>query len=174
MVFTVVMYGPESWTVKKAEHWRIDAFELRCWRGLLMVPWSARRSNWPVLKEINPEYSLEGLMLKIQYFGHLMWGAGGDSLGNTLMLAKIEGQRRREWQRMRWLDGITNPIDMNRQAQGDGEGQGGPVCHNLRGRKESDMTWRLNIYKQFVISVSVIYLLSIATWQIILKHNGLK
>ena len=75
---------------------------------------------------------------------------------------------------MRWLDGITNPIDMNRQAQGDGEGQGGPVCHNLRGRKESDMTWRLNIYKQFVISVSVIYLLSIATWQIILKHNGLK
>ena len=113
MVFTVVMYGPESWTVKKAEHWRIDAFELRCWRGLLMVPWSARRSNWPVLKEINPEYSLEGLMLKIQYFGHLMWGAGGDSLGNTLMLAKIEGQRRREWQRMRWLDGITNSMDVN-------------------------------------------------------------
>ena len=113
MVFPVVMYGCESWTVKKAEHGRIDAFELWCWRRLLRVPWTARRSNQSILKEINHEYSLEGLMLKLklQYFGHLMRGA--DSLEKTLMLGKIEGGRRNGLQRMRWLDGITNSMDMN-------------------------------------------------------------
>ena len=113
MVFPVVMYGCESWTIKKAEHRRIDAFELWCWRRLLRVPWTARRSNQSILKEINPEYSLEGLMLKLklQYFGHLMWRT--DSLEKTLMLGKIEGRRRRGWQRMRWLDGITDMMDMH-------------------------------------------------------------
>ena len=113
MVFPVVMYGCESWIVKKAEHWRIDAFELWCWRRLLKVPWTARRSNQSILKEISPGYSLEGLMLnlKLQYFGHLMWRA--DSLEKTLMLGKIEGRRTREWQRMRWLDGITDSMDMS-------------------------------------------------------------
>ena len=107
MVFPVVMYGCESWTVKKAEHRRIDAFELWCWRRLLHVPWTARRSNKSIPKEINPEYSLEGLMLKLklQYFGHLMQRA--DSLEKALMLRKIEGGRRGQ-QRMRWLDGITD------------------------------------------------------------------
>ena len=113
MVFPVVMYGCESWTVKKAEHWRIDAFELWCWRRLLRVPWTARRPNQSILKEINPEYSLEGLMLKLklQYFGPLMWRT--DALEKTLMLGKTEGRRRRGGQRMRWLDGITSSIDMN-------------------------------------------------------------
>ena len=107
MVFAVVMYGCESWTIKKAEHRRIDAFELRCWRRLLRVPWTARRSNQSILKEIGPEYSLEGLMLKLkfQYFGHLIWRADPEK---TLMLGKIEERRRRGWQRMRWLDGITD------------------------------------------------------------------
>ena len=106
-VFPVVMYGCESWTIKKAEHQRIDAFELWCWRRLLRVPWTARRSNWSILKEISPEYSLEGLMLKLklQYSGHLMRRT--DSLEKTLMLEKIEGGRRRGQQRMRWLDGIN-------------------------------------------------------------------
>ena len=108
MVFPVVIYGCESWTIKKAEHRRVDAFELWCWRRLLRVPCTARRSNQSILKEISPEYSLEGLMLKLklQYFGHLMWR--GDSLEKTLMLGGIEGRRRRGWQRMKWLDGITN------------------------------------------------------------------
>ena len=112
MVFPVVMYGCESWTIKKAECWRNDAFELWCWRRLLRVPWTARRSNQSILKEMSPECSLEGLMLKLklQYFGHLMQRA--DSLEKTLMLGKIEGRRRRGWQRMRWLDGITNSMDM--------------------------------------------------------------
>ena len=112
MVFPVVMYGCESWTIKKAEHWRMDAFELWCWRRLLRVPWTTRRSNKSILKEISPEYSLEGLMLKLklQYFGHLMWRT--DSLERTLMLGKIEG-RRRGWQRIRWLDGFTNSMDMS-------------------------------------------------------------
>ena len=107
------MYGCESWTKKEAEHRRIDAFELWCWRRLLRVPWTARRSNQSILKEISPEYSLEGLMLKLkfQYFGHLMQRT--DSLEKTLMLGKIEGRRRRGWQRMRWLDGITNWMDMS-------------------------------------------------------------
>ena len=109
----MVMYACESWTVKKAECRRIDAFELWCWRRLLRVPWTARRSNQSILKEISPECSLEGLMLqlKLQYFGHLMRRT--DSLKKTLMLGGIEGRRRRERQRMRWLDGITNSIDMN-------------------------------------------------------------
>ena len=113
MVFPVVMYGCESWTIKKSERRRIDAFELWCWRRLLRVTWTARRSNQSILKEISPEYSLEGLMLKLklQHFGHLMWRS--DSLETTLMLGKIEGRRRRGRQRMRWLDGITNSMDMS-------------------------------------------------------------
>ena len=111
MVFPVVMYGCESWTIKEAEWQGIDPFELRHWRSLLRVPWTARRSNQSILKEISPEYSLEGLMLKLklQYFGHLMWRP--DSFAKTLMLGKTEGRRRRGWQRMRWWDGITNSMD---------------------------------------------------------------
>ena len=113
MVFPLVMYGCERWTVKKAEHWKIGAFELWCWRRLLRVPWTARRSNQSILKEISPECSLEGLMLKLKlpYFGHLMRRA--DSFEKTLMLGKIEDERRRGWQRMRWLDGIIDSIDMS-------------------------------------------------------------
>ena len=113
MVFPVVMYGCGSWTIKKAECQRINAFELWCWRRLLRVPWTARRSNLSILKEISPGCSLEGLMLKLilQYFGHLMQRA--DSFERTLMLGKIEGRRRRGQQRMRWLDGITDSMDMN-------------------------------------------------------------
>ena len=111
MVFPVAMYGCGSWTIKKAKHWRIDGFELWFWRRLLRDSWVARRSNESILKEINPEYSLEGLKLKLQCFGHLMWRA--DSLEKTLMLGKIEGGGRREQQRMRWLNGITNSIDMS-------------------------------------------------------------
>ena len=112
MVFPVVMYGCESWTVKKAEHWKIDAFELWCWRRFLRVPWTARRSNQSILKEISPGCSLGGLMLKlkVQYFGHLMRRA--DSLEKTLMLGGIGGRRRRGRQRMRWLDGINNSLGM--------------------------------------------------------------
>ena len=113
MVFPVVMYRCEIWTIKEAEHRRIDAFELWCWRRLLRVPWTARRSIQSILKEISPDYSLEGLMLKLklQYFGHLMWRA--DSFEKTLMLGKVEGRRRRGRQRMRWLDGITDSMDMS-------------------------------------------------------------
>ena len=112
MVFQVVMYGCESWTVKKAECQRIDAFELWCWRRLLRVPWTAKRSNQSILKGISPEYSLEGLMLKLkfQYFGHQMWRT--DSLEKTLIMGKIEGRRRRGQQVMRWLDGITDSLDI--------------------------------------------------------------
>ena len=111
--FLVVMYGCESWTINKAERQRIDACELWCWRRLLRVPWTARRSNQSVLRESSPEYSLEGLKLNVkhQYFGHLMWRS--DSFGKTLMLGKIEGRRRRGWQRMRWLDGITDSMNMS-------------------------------------------------------------
>ena len=111
MVFPVVMYGCESWTIKKAESRIIDAFELWCWRRFLRVPWTARRSNQSILKEISPEHSLEGLMLKLklQNFGHLMWTA--DSFEKILMLGKIEGRRRRRWQRMRWWDGITDSME---------------------------------------------------------------
>ena len=113
MVFPVVMYGCESWTIKKAKERRIDAFEQWCWRRLLRVPWRARRSNQSILKEISPDYSLEGLMLKLrlQYLGHLIWRT--DSLEKTLMLGKTEGRRRRGRQRMRWLDGITDSMDLS-------------------------------------------------------------
>jgi len=113
MAFPVVMYGCESWTIKTAELWRIDVFELWCWRRLLRVPWTARRSNQSILKEISPEYSLEGLMLKVklQYSGHLMWRT--DLFEKSLMLGKIESGRIRGWQRMRWLDGITDSMDMS-------------------------------------------------------------
>ena len=127
MVFPVVMYGCESWTIKKAECQRIDAFELWCWRRLLRVPWTARRSNQSILKEISPEYSLEGLILKLklQSFGHLMWRT--DPLEKTLRMGKIESRRRRGWQRMRWLDGIPDSMDMSLQTPGVGEGQGSPA-----------------------------------------------
>ena len=113
MVFPMVMYRCESWTVKKAERWRIDAFELWCWRRLLRVPWTVRRSNQSILKESNLEYTLKGLMvrLKLRSFGYLMWRA--DSLKKMMILGKTEGRRRSGWQRMRWLDGITNSMDMN-------------------------------------------------------------
>ena len=142
MVFPVVMYGCESWTVKEAERRRIDAFELWCWRRLLRVPWTARRSNQSILKEISPGWSLEGLMLKLklQYFGHLMWRI--DSLEKTLMLGGIGVRKRRGRQRMRWLDGITDP--MFEWTPGVGDGQGGLACCNSWGHKESDTTEQLN------------------------------
>ena len=144
MIFLVVMHGCESWTIKKAECQRIDAFELWYWIRLLRVPWATRRSNQSILKEISPEYSLEELMLKLkfQYFDHLMQGT--DSLEKTLMLGKIEGRRRRGRQRMRWLDGITNSMDMSLSRLGVGDGQGGLACCSLWGHEESDMTERLN------------------------------
>ena len=147
MVFPVVMYGCESWTVKKAEHWRIDAFELWCWRRLLKVPWPARRSNQSILKEISPGCSLEGLMLKLklQYFGHLMWRA--DSLEKTLMLGGIGGRRRRGWQRTEdEMAGWHHQLD-GREFEwtpGDGDGQGSLACYDSWACKESDTIERLN------------------------------
>ena len=141
MVFPVVMYGCESLTVKKAECQRVDAFELWCWRRLLRVPWTARRSNQSILKEISPGCSLEGLMLKLkrQYFGHLMRRV--DSLEKTLMLGRIRGRRRKGRQRMRWLDGITDLMDVSLSELWE---LGGLACCDSWGRKESDMTDQLN------------------------------
>ena len=146
MVFQVVMYGCESWTIKKAERRRINAFELWCWRRLLRGPWTTRRSNQSILKEISPECSLEGLMLKLklQYFGHLMWRT--DSLEKTLMLGKIEGERRRGRQRMRWLDSITDAMDrsLSRLWEVVIDRQGRLACCSPWGRKESHATEPLN------------------------------
>ena len=137
MLFPVVMYWCESWTIKKAECQSIDSFKLWYWIRLLRVPWTARRSNQSILKEVNPEYSLEGLMLKLQYSGHLMWIA--NSLEKSLMLGEIEGKRRRGWQRMRWLDDITDSVDMSlsklRKMVKD---WGSLVCCSSWGYKESD------------------------------------
>ena len=140
MVFPVVMCGCESWTVKKAERRKIDAFELWCWRRLLRVPWTARRYNQSFLKEISSGISLEGMMLKLKllYFGHLMRRV--DSLEKTLMLGGIGGRRIRGRQRMRWLDGITDSMDVSLGEFRVGDGQGGLACCDSWGRKESDMT----------------------------------
>ena len=166
VVFSVVMYGCESWTIKKAEHWKIDAFELWCWRRLLRVPWTARRSKKSILKEISPEYSFKGLMLKLklQYFGHLIWRT--DSLEKTLMLGKFEGGRRRGWQRRRWFDGITDSMDMSLsklqemvkdREDGDGEGQGSLECCSPWGYKESDITNWLNWSYFYLLIISLSY-----------------
>ena len=146
------MYGCKSWTLKKAEHRRTDAFELWCWRRLLRIPWTARRSNQSILKEISPEYSLEGLMLKLKlpYFGHLMQRT--DSLEKTLMLGKTEGRRRRRWQRMRWLHWLNG--HEFEQAPGFGDGQGRLACCSPWGHKESDMTEWLNWTRQVLHNCS--------------------
>ena len=152
MAFPVVMYGCESWTIKKVEHQRIDAFELWCWRRLLRVPWMARRSNQSVLKKINPEYSMEGLMLKLklQYFGHLMGKT--DSLEKTLRLGKIEGRRRGGWQMMNgWWHHRFNGYDFE-QAPGVGDGQESLVCCSPWGWKELDTTEWLNLTELWPIS----------------------
>ena len=141
MVFPVVMNGCESWTIKKAEHQRTDDFELWCWRRLLRVSWTARRSKQSILKEISPEYSLEGLMLKVklQYFGHLMWRA--DSLEKTMILGKMEGGRRREWQRTRWFDSITDSIDMSLSKFRGWWRTGKPVVLQSMGSQRVEHNW---------------------------------
>ena len=141
MVFPVVMYGCESWNVKKAERRRIDAFELWCWRRLLKAPWTSRRSNQSILKEISPGCSLEGLMLKLklQYFGHLMWRA--DSLEKTMMLGGIGGRRRRGWQRMRWLDGITDSMDLSWVNSGSWWWTGRPGVLQFMGLQRVGHDW---------------------------------
>ena len=165
MVFPVVMYGCESWTVKKAERREIDAFELWCWRRLLRVPWTARRSNQSILKEISPGCSLEGLMLKLklQYFGYLMWRV--DWLEKTLMLGGMGGRRRKGQQRMRWLDGITDSMGMSlsglREFVMD---KGGLACCDSWGRKESDMTEWLNWTELLLCSSYYHYCFCVNVW----------
>ena len=138
LVSPVVIYRCDSWTIKKAECQRIYAFQLWCWRNLLSIPWTARSSNQSILKEISPEYSLEGLMLKLQYLGHLM--PRTNSLEKTLMLGKIEGRRRRGQQRMRWLDGVTNSMDMSLSKLWETVKDRGLACCSSWGHNDSDMT----------------------------------
>ena len=154
------MYGWESWTIKKAEHQIIDSFELWCWRRLLRVPWTSRRSKQSILEEISPEYSLEGLMMKpkLQYFGHLMRRT--DSLEKTLMPGKIEGRRRRGRQRIRWLDGITDSIDMSLSKLQEGRGQGSLVCCSPRGHKELNKTCNWTE----LIDTHHVFLLPLSAW----------
>ena len=164
--FPVVMFGCESWTIKKAECQKIDAFKLWCWRRLFRVPWTAWRWSQSILKEINPEYSLEGLMLKLQYFGLLMRRT--DSFEKTLMLGKIEGGRRRGWgQRMRWLDGVTDSMDMSLSKLRSWWWTGRPGVLQSMGSKESDMTERLNWTERNQMQKATYYMISFI-WNI---HN---
>ena len=171
MVFPVVMYGCESWTIKKAECWRIDAFELWCWRRLLRVPWTARRSNQSILKEISPGCSLEGVMLKLkpQYFGHLMQRA--DSLEKTLMLGGIGGRRRRGRQRMRWLDGITDSMDMSSSELGSWWWTGRPGVLWFMGLQSrtrlsdwTEMNWMTNDVEHLSLFVFAVHMFSLAEY----------
>ena len=176
MVFPVVMYECESWTIEKSEHRRIDAFKLWFWRRLLRIPWTATKSNQSILKEISPGCSLEGLILKLklQYFGHLMRRA--DSFEKTLMLGKIEGSRKKEWQRMRWLDGIIDSMDMGLGGFGVHHGQGSLVCYGSWGRKESDTTEWLNWTDRLLSKVSDICTTTVPPIQLQSKfkqHNNL-